>query len=231
MSQIAISWNAVSEGYDYVFDNGVTPIEETAVAMFGERTWEIVEYDPKDPRLNIISLRNRRANFKFISEELLVHKFAAPILGYSAAKNQAQYLSVQQSDNAAQIVSYLHSVYNATTQETISRLYEIAWVGKRYVFKVSNNQVTEYYSQPGIAAGQSRDIVAYDLTTGEVVEYYGGTPDGDVYKYSLDGTVLATIHPAFTLSEAVKVTLPNRVRDTMFLWSEKAYGTIIEYKE
>jgi hypothetical protein len=231
MTQIAISWNEVTGGYDYVYENGIDPIEEIAAAMFGERTWEIVEYDPKDPRLNIISLRDRRANFKFISEELLVHKFAASILGYSAAKNQAEYLSVQQSDVAAQIVSYLHSVYNATTQETISRLYEIAWVGKRYVFKVSNNQVTEYYSQPGIAAEQPRDIVAYDLTTGEAVEYYGSALDGDIYKFSLDGTVLATIRPAFTLSETIKDTLPNRVRDTMFLWSEKAYGTIIEYKE
>lgn len=126
-------------------------------------------------------------------------------------------------------MEYRYSVYNSTTKQIISRVF----ITSGYFIKVSNGAVSEWYEIDGKVNGIQHSFVALNTETGEPIEYYDYI-DTALHKFSLDGTFIVSTNGCSydSLSEEMKTAVADfEFKDTIFMYSDKAYGLIFEFNE
>lgn len=130
---------------------------------------------------------------------------------------------------------YGYSVYNCTTKSELSRVFEVEDGDTTYLVKVGlDGAVLELYK----TGYQDYDWVAVDKANPDnILEVYKMDPDGKrITKYDLDNNVLAVTHLGSfgDMPDAIQRTVFMsffKLRGSIWAWSEKAYGLIVEYKE
>ena len=128
---------------------------------------------------------------------------------------------------------YDYSIYNATTKTYTNQVFIAQDATSTFLVKVLNGVVTEWYEENGVIDGVQHAYVSLNLETGEPIEYYDivGTI---MNKYSLDGTFIVSTHLTGypTIPEDKLALLEDFPYDnSIFAWSDKTYGFIVEYKQ
>jgi hypothetical protein len=127
---------------------------------------------------------------------------------------------------------YNHSVYNLTTQAHWSRTFGYFRDDSLFHIKVQDGVVTDWYQHQGEFDGVKREWVAFDLQSGAPIEYY------DFTAPTLTKTNVATgdVTAEWVMGETPPTDFLSRVPSTIdtltiFAYSSKTYGDIIEYRE
>jgi hypothetical protein len=129
---------------------------------------------------------------------------------------------------------YVYTVFNATINEIISRVYCTSGIDGMYYIKVANNSVTEWVKVNGEYNGKSHLFVALSIEDGNPIEYYDIDGSMVVTKYDLDGNaIVQTIMSGFeSIPEDKKHLLDSfAFKDCITAWSNKTYGFIVEFFE
>lgn len=127
--------------------------------------------------------------------------------------------------------SYLYSVYNASTKETIAQVF----ISGNYLVKVFNDNSVEFYVKDYIHNGFKYDYVSFGSGI-TPLEYYKANENGNSFsKYDivtnekLVDTYSGNYH---SIPEDKKQLLSDfNNNHAIFAWSDKSYGFIVEYIE
>jgi hypothetical protein len=145
---------------------------------------------------------------------------------------------------AALRVGYKCSVFNITTGANWAHLFSFVLGESLYLVKVRDSEVVEWYElEPELVVdGESVRWASFDLQTGHPSEYYlvrTGEIEGTTVleKYNLatrqlTGSTVQIDTGAIALPEDFEqelVTLGFEYRSTVFGYSTKSYGRVVEY--
>jgi hypothetical protein len=128
--------------------------------------------------------------------------------------------------------SFVYSLtnYNVTTKQDIANLFGAG----KYLIKVANNQVSEFYEANVLVNGTKYVWVSRDVQTNEIIDKYLVVSNA-LEKYTPDTTAepVRTITGGYdTIPERLKPLLEDfPYKQAIQLWSVKSYGFIVEYRK
>ena len=134
-------------------------------------------------------------------------------------------------------IEQAHTVYNLTADRLWARVFRYSDSdGSFWLIKVKEGVVTDWYKKSATVNGTQYSWVTFDLNTGEPLETYTADLNGVLHKTVLsnpDAPVVSTTFAKYdTLPQEYKTLTPDWMdKNSIFAWSEKSYGKIIEYIE
>ncbi len=128
-----------------------------------------------------------------------------------------------------------HAVYNISTESKRSNTFMyFDDNAKPWHIKVLNGQVSDWYEYMAELNGEQYEWVAYDLITGDPIEVYDRLDDVTLSKRNLvnpDTTkVITKLMPLEKMPQEIQDAVVNlEYKDTIYAYSCKEYGLIVEY--
>jgi len=131
---------------------------------------------------------------------------------------------------SSQPVLYILTNFNVTTNQDIANVFSVG----KYLIKVSNNQVSEFYDSNVTIDGETFPWVSRDPLTGKIVDKYRAFANG-LEKYTQDPTadpVRTYVGGYDTIPESLRPALEDfPYKYSIQHWSVKSYGFIVEYRK
>jgi hypothetical protein len=134
-------------------------------------------------------------------------------------------------------IEQTHGVYNLTANKLWARVFRYNDSdGSFWLVKVKDNVVTDWYKKSATVNGTQYSWVTFNLDTGEPLETYTTDSNGVLHKTVLsnpDTPVVSTTFAKYdALPQEYKALIPAWMdKSSIFAWSEKSYGKIIEHVE
>jgi len=133
----------------------------------------------------------------------------------------------------------IHALFNLTEQKVWARVFGYTHEDKRYMVKVFQNEITDWYMPNINVHGVEYPWVCCSPTTGEAQEVYTWKDSGNTIleKRSLLDSNASAVVTTFIQS---KNDLPAEYKaqlqaasgiENIFGWSSRSYGNIIEFRE
>lgn len=165
--------------------------------------------------------------------EYIIKQIPNAIKQQSDPKIEADLAVAQQfaqKKSIKEAVTYILTNYNASTKQDIANVF----VAGKYLIKVANDTVSEFYESNVVVDGVTYTWVSKDVASDNIIDKYKTIANG-LEKYTPDPDaepVRTTTGGYDTIPERLKPLLEDfPYKEAIQLWSVKSYGFIVEYKK